>query len=91
MEPTPIDRETAHQLLKANLRNFGTKFLLSLCDRGLMAPDWGAKLQAEPGSRPSSSPLDTIDLDPIVDEILYLLRIHDEPPNANYPGYKCQL
>jgi hypothetical protein len=89
VESSPITRETAHQLLKANMRLFATKVLLNLCDRGYLHPEWGAKLHDDPNATPSAFPLDAIDLDPIVDEILYLLRIHDEPPNANYPGYQC--
>jgi hypothetical protein len=53
-----------------------------------MAPDWGARLDRE-GSDPVAFPFDSIDLEPLVHEILYLLRFSNEPPNANYPGYKC--
>jgi hypothetical protein len=71
------------------LRLFGTTLILDLGKRGLLAPDWGDRLE-KAGIRPSTSPIDAMDLEPMVNEILYLLRISDEPPNPNYPGYQCR-
>ena len=86
MEAPAITLETAKSLLMYQLRLFGTNIILDLHKRGLMAPDWGDRLERA-GLGPCVSPIDTIDLDPIANEILYLLRLSEEPPNANYPGF----
>ena len=88
MEAPPIDLETARIILRSQLRLLGVQLINDLDERGLMAPDCGARLDRE-GTKPGAFPFDSIDLEQVVSETLYLLRLSNEPPNANYPGYKC--
>lgn len=74
----PITYKQAHALLRESLRIFGVELINNLCKRRLMADDWGARLMREPGYRPSTCPMDAIDLDPITTKLLDLLRIEDD-------------
>jgi hypothetical protein len=82
----PIDLETARIILRSQLRVLCNDLILDMDKRGLMAPDWGARLERA-GFKLNDSPFDDPYLEPITNEILYLLRLSDEPPNSNYPGF----
>lgn len=75
LKPGPLDRKAARAMLRAKLHEYGNLVILNLITRGLIAEDWGARISREAGATPGTLPMDAIELDQTVDEILLYLRL----------------